>query len=339
MGSIYAKAVHVIAWVWLQDESRFPSRVAELAARILTHERWSSKDFTTRGITHNGASSFELLEGTLVKPSYWSRRWIIQELVLAKDVTLMFNSISIPLSSVHQFLQKFSLEDFNLFEPFPLVIFPSTGTSADTSAFNNREGLRRMTHLLQKKLEKSGVARLCQHRIMRSQSDRTIQTWSACLKRYHDWNCGDSHDILYALQALINEDAHFNADYTLSPVQLIQQAVQVVKEQEQLNPINCFLVASLLLEQMSVDLDSEILRILQPPYVDHNLTISIQVPARLRGFITRHVSDIELNHASGWQRMMFYEDQTMDTNERQSWGAMFKHSFVVIDETCREKGF
>lgn len=89
MGEIYAQAQEVI--VWLGNASN----VEIDGLRILKDERWWDQDSDTPTAYQQRV----VFEHFFRKP-YWSRIWIVQEIILAEELVLYFGGFRLPWASV-----------------------------------------------------------------------------------------------------------------------------------------------------------------------------------------------------------------------------------------------
>ncbi len=107
MGSIYAKAESVIIWLGDGDEE------SAAAMDILGHED------VGQDLSSGSHEEWLALHTLLGKQEYWSRIWIVQELVLAESIMIHWGDKVLPWQHLEDFLTNFrtnatvaTLEDF-----------------------------------------------------------------------------------------------------------------------------------------------------------------------------------------------------------------------------------
>jgi hypothetical protein len=333
MGFIFAKAIHVNAWVWNKDlcEADNSSRAPTLVREALESPLFTSRDLPDFQASKLQIQLHEALVLTLVSPSYWTRRWIIQELVLARNVTLIFGTVSIPLETVNQLFLKVG----HINETAPKKAMsallrdlaqetPSMERDVAKSESILTKGIpktRRLLHrysrgvLMRNIIEHSGAAKICQHRILRSHAEQPGTSWTSCLRLYYGWKCGMPHDILYSIQALVYEKAQLKVDYSLSPFLLIDQAVQFVKQVENLDSNSCFLLKRSLVSQMNLDLSSGLEQNLEEGRLHHAITNTFKIVAKQRAVVSRQVNWQDFNKVN-WHHLNMNSCINLAYNER-----------------------
>jgi hypothetical protein len=205
MGDIYARANYVISWL-SPDEGMLPytltllSRIARKASNYDLHER--------KDIQH--------LIQKFFKHAYWTRRWIIQEVLLGRSVMIATPSASdveeIPLS----FLSAF---------------------------FQNYRDVKYLTRLELDAIDRSSARSLLNHRSQEVGTDRTLRD---LLISYQDARCTDVRDKIFALVSLSPKASlHLRIDYTIKPVDLFFEVLAFSGKHDLLDPTG---VVSLMLQ-------------------------------------------------------------------------------------------
>jgi len=125
MGRIYQKATEVL--VWLGCESDFqggPLISAAIEAMALMHDgKEGQNHFQIFDRHHEGLLA-------LFQLPYWQRLWIVQEIILAVKITLLFDKVSADWHNVHKLRIMLSSEYFpNKFELLPGSTFTTTQRS------------------------------------------------------------------------------------------------------------------------------------------------------------------------------------------------------------------
>ncbi|KAN0101554.1 Heterokaryon incompatibility protein (HET) domain containing protein [Hyaloscypha variabilis] len=98
MGRIYGKATKVLVWLGCEDDFHHGARISEaVEALSLMNDDKSGQD-PSQVLDRN-------LEGLLAlfQLPYWQRLWIIQEICLAKKITLLFDKVSTSWRNVTHF--------------------------------------------------------------------------------------------------------------------------------------------------------------------------------------------------------------------------------------------
>jgi Heterokaryon incompatibility protein (HET) len=105
MGDIYRKAASVIAWLgWPQGWD------PKMVFQFITLDSWDSWEFLARDDSRKswGLTYGELLRMVLKMCTcrYWSRRWIVQEILLARNITIMCGENDMSWQRLHSFIQR-----------------------------------------------------------------------------------------------------------------------------------------------------------------------------------------------------------------------------------------
>ena len=94
MGRLYRDANRVVAWLGSGDDSRVDHDRVQSAFALMTAIR----------ADHRRAFQISVEQTRVFMPllslRYWTRKWIIQEVMVAKSVVLQSESYTVPLSSL-----------------------------------------------------------------------------------------------------------------------------------------------------------------------------------------------------------------------------------------------
>jgi len=219
MGRIYQCASRVIAWIGRDEQApaSWINIAINFAQLLLSGSR--STGYNDRGVWYDHDESTRMYNNSfaeknshrwvgllyLCRRTYWSRLWIIQELVLAREIIIQCG---------HSLLSWKAIElIFNLTRPVMIQQLPSSsGAFLDTIAG----------------LADSVPLKLCKQRndrLARSYSPHTLFELF-CL--YQKAACTLVQDKLFGLLALSRECCHqvVNVDYNMSPSTLCQVFVE-----------------------------------------------------------------------------------------------------------------
>lgn len=327
MDQVYEGAAEVIAWVWPVD-SEYPRDAALLSATFLDQKRWSSPLTKHRLLQLDDIDNLRHLTHLLISPSYWTRRWIVQELVLAQDGVLMFYDVRIQFRDVQQFFQALQQMDLEL---TTRQLISKTFAMTRRIRSMDREP-RKSLEAIERTFEVCQAAKICLHRVERrvwgGQSrvkslsmmnavqivSRVLlhynptQSWADCLHQFHHFDCQHPLDVIYAIQGLVRTKDRTTVDYDLAPITLINQVLRVMassglNQNKAPNSNLRFLYANFLAKQMFRepyrDLDAELDHIFLSPDVVPELFSQV-VKARLTAFITGHATFQELCESEVW---------------------------------------
>ena len=110
MGKIYRNAKAVTAWLGWPTDDTDPALTVDSIAHLceVNAEILQELNSTTSPKSFSGSFHLELLESAekMVKCSYWNRRWIIQELVLAKEPILLWGRAVLPFPQFEKCLSR-----------------------------------------------------------------------------------------------------------------------------------------------------------------------------------------------------------------------------------------
>jgi hypothetical protein len=206
MGDIYASANYVISWLspdegMLTHKLTLLSRIARKASNYELHERKDIQDLIHKFFNH----------------AYWTRRWIIQEVLLGRSVM-----IATPTSS-------------SAVEEIPL--------SSLIAFYQNYRNVKHLTRLEVDAIDRSRARSLLDFRSQEVAPDRTLREM---LIAYEDAECMDVRDKIFALVSLSPKaSSHLRVDYTIKPVELFFEVLAFSCKHDLLNPTG---VISLMLQ-------------------------------------------------------------------------------------------
>lgn len=207
MGDIYTNATAVVAW--LGGSSDVPAVEVPRMLNLLNRIKYCipSHEELRAGLEQGkhfvgSRESWEAFHRFIGHP-YWKRVWIIQEMVLAREVTIFFAGQYIPLGYIE--------------EMFPL----------EHEVF--REVMIRESTAFGLSLLDSGELEFNMIGLIRMQIQR--QMWiplASAIRTTHSFKCSDPRDKAYGLMALINPDERLPADYTISPEEVFTRVASEI---------------------------------------------------------------------------------------------------------------
>lgn len=183
MGNIFSKAKEVVCWLGLEDEG---TKTAFDSLRCAETYRGPTWGFQQR-VERSSSALWRLLQR-----DYWSRLWIVQEIVLARNLTLMCGKHLLSWNFLEMFISNVKA---------------------------NRD------HILMRPLrgiENLPVATLVAHRRREHRTRGSERDWRLprktllyLLSDYRDCGCLDPRDKIYGLVGLFNDQAiaHFKVNY------------------------------------------------------------------------------------------------------------------------------
>ncbi|KAJ9616572.1 hypothetical protein H2200_000291 [Cladophialophora chaetospira] len=195
MGKIYASATRVLCWLGPQWRGTDAFFQAAVSARSV------GRDFDVSPLTQTEKAGL----GSLQECKYWGRQWILQELILAKDVQVLCGQKSA------------SWQDFVAL----VVRHPFNATAAVNPYMLLYDG-----HLAQT-FRRKRLLQLCAER----ESGRSL-TLVELLARYGDSECRELHDKVYALLGIATDcqvTQFVRVDYRLSLSELLFDVFSVYK--------------------------------------------------------------------------------------------------------------
>jgi hypothetical protein len=188
MGTIYAKAKEVIAW--LGDEKTVEEAIPII--RFLTKFRnfpWQILDFVILESSRRRKQKREKQLGDFQDTfdRYWSRAWITQEITLASHVRILVRHTEWDISRVPHRHATQVAGVFSSYRQVPFFLFWS---------------------------------------IVRQSHEAELPLLQL-LSRYRDKQCAIERDRIFSLLAICNEGAYFEVDYNCSDRQLLREVLNV----------------------------------------------------------------------------------------------------------------
>ena len=126
MGSIFGRATEVLVWLGCEADFREGARVsAAVEALAIMNDDQSGQD-PSQVLDRNHEGLIDLF-----RLPYWQRLWIVQELCLARKITLLFDKVSTSWDNVSNFRKLLSSPYFpNKFGLLPGSTFNNTHKTA-----------------------------------------------------------------------------------------------------------------------------------------------------------------------------------------------------------------
>ncbi|KIX96363.1 uncharacterized protein Z520_08141 [Fonsecaea multimorphosa CBS 102226] len=223
MGTIYERAETVVAWLDLRDEDAL-RKVSQL---LSTPRLWQYTDFRKK--SEDAQELWGALE-TVMEHDYWTRSWIIQEIVIADRVTLQSKSFAMPLSL---------LEDF----AYWVMV---------------RRDKSKWIHPDWKAIATAKCIQLCEHRTAASSLSNSRQPLQHLLMRYADFECMDPRDKVYSvLNLCIQLDPPITVNYAFTCAELFVEVLWCLIWSQELGAREVVGTAALLYKHLLCDYASE----------------------------------------------------------------------------------
>ncbi|KAG9189253.1 hypothetical protein G6011_06121 [Alternaria panax] len=210
MGSMYANAIEVISWFgFSQNIGR--AFAFGLQCGILPRYRHSniqkriSEDQNKKWLQRNDESNGQLKKDwhTFVKDRYWTRAWITQEILLARNVKFLVNDLEVN----------------------PIDI--SGCTIGMLMYINDLKGNEPLA------LEKRDhITKIFHHYMFAICKDEAISQGSKLINFFHDLPGRQSHfvhDRVFSLLSLASDASSVKVDYNMSQAELLHQVMSVYK--------------------------------------------------------------------------------------------------------------
>ncbi|PPJ56218.1 hypothetical protein CBER1_09380 [Cercospora berteroae] len=169
----------------------------------------------------------------LCKLKYWTRKWTIQELVMARTVVLRAGNAEFPMTDFETFCYQLRRADMN--EQF--------------------QGLNTPAKRIWQTVNRSPASRLALQRLEAQRSNRP-RTLYELVENNRDNQCQVHCDHVYALYSLAGEHRRYlNIDYAASPVQRLVDVLNFVTNHEQMPPAKVVSFANMLIRLLKVHND------------------------------------------------------------------------------------
>lgn len=327
MNEIYEGAARMLGWVWGSKIPTSPTQsqldhetIASNSAAFLTLQRWSPESKAEeKYLTLEDEQHVVGLQELLVFPKYWTRRWIIQELVLPRKVTLIFSTVHIPLEQIVTFFRAASSYWATL--KGHRYIYKQLKTKDKNRLYEHDEAIYRL-YMLEREFSKCQAAKICTFRDQRERSwahilqpRAKITGWDLVkprlpefrldegLRHFVNFDCGHPLDVVYAIVGLVRTLDRPTMDYSLAPIDLIKLIYEKLTTRRPgaaLKSQVAFLYARFLISKMYRDLDTELQNCVSSSSRSGSHTpLGIDVIARRCYFVDGHISSLEKLVAAG----------------------------------------
>jgi hypothetical protein len=208
MGTIFQKACGVIVWLGWSD-GLDPAVTSTLAKEIASDPVYGHKSYSDLLLNgpcqqidvHDEATIQQVCDFILhlCKKTYWTRRWIVQEILMAQKVLLVYGEQEIPWAAVCMMFERYT---------------SYTSTRSDREE-PNCYGLN-LSSL--KDLLETTASKVWTHQNMRKGPNPSTDL-STLLHDYRSLQCEAFHDRIYALQSLTTDEV-LDTDYSISSLTL-----------------------------------------------------------------------------------------------------------------------
>jgi hypothetical protein len=193
MGQIYSDANEVLAWLGNRHDTMAVAFDFLSEKAFEGQDNWQHRTCTYQSPDERWNALREFFDLT-----YWTDRWIVQEIVVAKNVVLQHRGVRIPLSTVE--------EVFNKFDDNP---WHSQSDKGHWAAIRN-----------------SGLALLCQHRLSTHRNQQPPYSLSQLMRRYQSFKCKEPRDKIYALSNLTGRTKRqLRVDYSSTILEVFVDAL------------------------------------------------------------------------------------------------------------------
>ncbi|KAK4502890.1 hypothetical protein PRZ48_006316 [Zasmidium cellare] len=253
MAKIYGNANSVL--VWLQSKSE---RI-DVASAFRFIDAAATFDESDHSVSNYSRAHPEKLESSwhsmqkLCNLRYWTRKWIIQELILAQRVVLQTGTAECTMANFERFCNQLQNR-------------------------RNRYAHEKLVKVENRVLESSAVT-LAMQRFERG-AVRQPRLLYDLVERYAKNDCHQPCDHIYALHSLVGQhNKHLDIDYSASPVERLVTVLRFVRSYENLPPSRTLDFVNLLIRLLRIE----------PGHLqsDINLVNSVQLtlPATLLGTV------------------------------------------------------
>ncbi|PIB00566.1 hypothetical protein CB0940_00284 [Cercospora beticola] len=233
MADIYGKANKVLVWLQSSGEKADVSRAfAYMHAAATYHNSDDSVYQYLRGHQQRTDDDWRSIQ-RLCKLKYWTRKWIIQELVMARTVVLRAGNAEFPMTDFETFC--YQLRRANMNEQFRRLNTPAKKIWQTVNA--------------------SPASRLALQRL-EAQLSNQPRTLYELVENNRDNQCQVHCDHVYALYSLAGEHrSYLNIDYGASPVQRLVDILDFVTNHEDMPPAKVMAFTNLLINLLKINND------------------------------------------------------------------------------------
>ncbi|KIW08089.1 hypothetical protein, variant 2 [Verruconis gallopava] len=205
MARVYEQATQVLVWL---GPGTIDSDVLLDSMNALWHHH--------RPISNDDIVSLQkqFTRSKCLRLSYWSRLWVVQEILLASDITVLWGSRRIAWETARSFFLGFRESG----RPIAITL-PSSGRLL------SRDHLRNLIRGRDKRIEVSTRF-------------RGKLTWDQALYFSARTECEDPRDRIYGLLGLVSEEFQIKPDYTKSFDEVFDELEQLIRSKHDLGPIS-----------------------------------------------------------------------------------------------------
>ncbi|KAK5126477.1 hypothetical protein LTR85_010713 [Meristemomyces frigidus] len=230
MADIYGMANIVLVWLQSADESADVARAFKFIHAAATFDTTNQSGFHySRAHPAENKSNWRSVKN-LCKPRYWTRKWIIQALVMARTAVLHVGNSECSMTDLEAFCSELHRERNN-------------------DAYKKFGSARRDYC---KVINGSPAARLALQRLDRSNEQQPLLLHDL-IERYAKSECERPEDHLYALYTLVGQHRmHLSINYAATPVQRLVAVLRFVYTYDQLPPSKVVEFVNLLVQLFGI---------------------------------------------------------------------------------------
>ncbi len=266
MAEIYSNANVVLVWLQSANEDADVGPAFDFVRTAVAHDTTDRSVFNYVQAHFRTSRSVWSSVKRLCQLRYWTRKWIIQELVMVRSVVLQTGDSQCSMLDIEKFCDQ--LQSHRNRHAY----FDATaGSSSET-----REALE-----FGRNLVSSPAARLVLQRSAETRGERQPRLLHELIERYADSICYLPCDHVYALYSLVGDHRrHLSGDYAAEPVDRFAAVLYFAHIHDHLLPANVLAFASLLMRLLGVTQATVRLRSAQLE------TFQLTVPATVLGTVT-----------------------------------------------------
>lgn len=218
MGRIFASASRVLIWLGSTSLQTYLTTTStnESVPGSISHLPPEDGDLWTNLLGHDHSTTRSLVNQimSIVYSPYWERLWIIQEVALAQDASLIFGDTLLGpeyLEAIYFTARENSKPGYRWWiadQKDPNIVFSGT-------------------HIL----DHHPMLRMpCRSRVD-DQEYQPRATFEDLISTYHWQHCTDPRDYVFGLIGLLDSRPHFTVDYTASNEMVAVQALHYLREE------------------------------------------------------------------------------------------------------------
>lgn len=231
MASIYGNANSVLVWLQSASEDVDVAKAFSFIEAATAHDETNHSIYNyCKSHPSKAVRSWRSVQ-KLCGLRYWTRKWIIQELVLAKTVVLQAGAAKCTMDNFERFCSQLQQNSKN-------------------PAFQKLVALE--SHVI-----KSSAVTLAVQRFGERAEPRSGFLYEL-VERYAANQCQEPCDHVYALHSLVGDHrAHLGIDYSATPVQRLVAVLRFVRDYETLPPSETLSFVNLLIRLFGITQDDE----------------------------------------------------------------------------------